>query len=230
MNPDTEHQAIMAKLIDSKKSISRSSSAFYYFQELTTDRLILRQVGMSDIDAIFVYKSNPGHKKVPRVVQFEYRYQAEDHVFGLLKQHFENSSLTWILAFKENPDQAIGNITVRGLKAGDMRAQPILEISCELAHHARGKGLMNEARRRVIPWLFHYFNSMNRIHSEVVDYNTASLAMNERLGFTREGILREYESDDAGLVNIVVLSLLRNEYLEKRDTKGNLIYLPYAEQ
>lgn len=51
-----------------------------------------------------------------------------------------------------------------------------------------------------------------RVFVEIDDGNLASIALIERLGFKREGCLREHETTHRGLCNLLFYGLLRNEW------------------
>ena len=82
----------------------------------------------------------------------------------------------------------------------------------ELARHAQGRGVMNEALRAVHAWAFEHM-AVERIEAQVHPLNAPSLALLRRLGFVQEGLLRE-----AGLWlgerhDLVQLGLLKREFL-----------------
>lgn len=63
-------------------------------------------------------------------------------------------------------------------------------IGFELAPQHTGAGLMREALGTVIGWGLQQM-ALNRIEAQVHPDNAASLALLERLGFVREGLLRQ---------------------------------------
>ena len=54
-------------------------------------------------------------------------------------------------------------------------------------------------------------NYGNRIEAYVEPMNTASLKLLENLGFTKEGLLRQYELCRGGLIDITIWGLLRSD-------------------
>ena len=75
-----------------------------------------------------------------------------------------------------------------------------------------GKGIMTEALTAILD---HGFDAMglNRVQVLVMPRNQRSLRLAGRLGFVREGVLRDHGVDETGAVcDNVVLSLLRREW------------------
>ena len=53
---------------------------------------------------------------------------------------------------------------------------------------------------------------LNRVEALVDPRNEASLRLLLKLGFTREGVLREYEYEKGAFIDLVMMSLLRREW------------------
>jgi ribosomal-protein-serine acetyltransferase len=66
----------------------------------------------------------------------------------------------------------------------------ICEIGCWLEPTAEGRGLVTRASRKLIDWAFGA-RGMHRVEWVVSSANRRSVAVAERLGMTREGVLRE---------------------------------------
>ncbi|MFD7526960.1 GNAT family N-acetyltransferase [Streptomyces sp. NPDC059849] len=64
------------------------------------------------------------------------------------------------------------------------------EIGCWLEPAGEGRGLITRAARRLIDWAF-LERGMHRVEWDASAANTASIAVAERLGMTRDGVLRE---------------------------------------
>lgn len=82
----------------------------------------------------------------------------------------------------------------------------------ELARPAQGHGYMAEALRAVYAWAFETLG-VERIEAQVHPLNTPSLALLERLGFVREGLLREAGYWLGERRDLVPLGLLRREFV-----------------
>ena len=51
-----------------------------------------------------------------------------------------------------------------------------------------------------------------RLYAEIDSENLASVGLVERLGFTREGCLRQHETTHNGLCDMLIYGLLRDEW------------------
>lgn len=85
------------------------------------------------------------------------------------------------------------------------------EIGYSLNEKYRGKGYMLEALKSVID---HGFNEMklNRIEAFIKPDNAPSKRIIEKLGFKKEGVLREHYKSENQIHDSVVYSLLRSEF------------------
>lgn len=85
-------------------------------------------------------------------------------------------------------------------------------LACELAPAAWGNGLMSEALRAILGWGFAQMQ-LHRIEALVHPQNSACQTLLHRLGFTREGVLREAGRWNGRYQDLQVFSLLSHEYL-----------------
>ena len=85
----------------------------------------------------------------------------------------------------------------------------------ELNAQARGKGLMQEALCAALSWGFAEMQ-LNRIEAQIHPQNQPSLKLVERIGFRREGLLREVARWGEEFHDLLQLSLLRKEWSVRR--------------
>jgi RimJ/RimL family protein N-acetyltransferase len=71
------------------------------------------------------------------------------------------------------------------------------EIGYELVAEARGRGVATRGVGLLVGWAFEELR-MRRVQALVQPDNVASMAVLERLGFAREGLLRSYRPGDDG--------------------------------
>jgi len=81
------------------------------------------------------------------------------------------------------------------------------------AKEQMGKGYATEGRILMLKHAF-YDKGLERIWAHVVENNMNSLKMLNNNGFKKEGILRNASYMDGKFYNIIVMSLLRNEFDE----------------
>jgi len=67
------------------------------------------------------------------------------------------------------------------------------------------------------------FNDLNfhRIQLNVLEFNDKAIALYERCGFRKEGVLREFVLRDGKRYNLVLYGLLKNEWIKKNESRGH---------
>lgn len=85
------------------------------------------------------------------------------------------------------------------------------ELGYGIDEALHGRGIGTEAVRQVVEILFRE-TSLRRLFALVDESNAPSLRLLEKLGFVREGVLREHFVIAGRPVNEVVLGLLRREW------------------
>jgi ribosomal-protein-alanine N-acetyltransferase len=86
-----------------------------------------------------------------------------------------------------------------------------LEIGAALLPDYRGRGLGTAAQRLLVDSLFR-FTTVHRLEAGTEAGNLAEQKALERLGFTREGVLRQVAFRDGAWRDAVLYGLLRGEY------------------
>ncbi len=84
----------------------------------------------------------------------------------------------------------------------------------------RGKGYGSEAKSLLLRYAFQTLG-LNRIESKILCYNRASLRYAEKCGYRQEGVLRQASYKNGQFHDLVVLSILREEWLAQQK-KANL--------
>ena len=77
-----------------------------------------------------------------------------------------------------------------------------------------GKGIVGEAAKLMMTYGFNELN-LHKIHASVYNPNERSLRAAEKLGFKKEGILKEHLYVDGGYVDNHKFSILRKEWFER---------------
>jgi ribosomal-protein-alanine N-acetyltransferase len=94
-----------------------------------------------------------------------------------------------------------------------------LAVGYILARPYWGQGLMTEALLVFLAYCFEALET-HRIEAAIEPGNTRSLAMIERLGFQREGVLRDRLSVGGSYRSVVVFSLLDEEWRSATTARG----------
>jgi RimJ/RimL family protein N-acetyltransferase len=179
------------------------------WQKLTTleaERVRLRELNDNDIDALFTIFSNPQVMRYWSTAPFA----AREDAIALLSQIRDNFSrrqyLKWGVALTSD-NSIIGTATLFNLNLENQRA----EVGYALAREQWGKGLMNEALRRLLQYAFDDLK-LRRLEADVDPRNTGSIKTLERLGFQREGYLRERWHVCGEIQDALFYGLLQSEW------------------
>jgi RimJ/RimL family protein N-acetyltransferase len=122
-------------------------------------------------------------------------------VVAYLEECRRDGVLLDLVIASASTDAYLGEVTIA------VGEHAVAEIGCLLAPDARGRGHATEAFDLVVPWAFAALG-LARIQALVAVTNPAGLALTERAGFRREGVLRAYLELDGARVDSVVLSRL----------------------
>ncbi|MGD8505154.1 MAG: GNAT family protein [Candidatus Bathyarchaeota archaeon] len=176
------------------------------FPQLETNRLILREMKLDDVDFYFRHFSNdeiiqgscfPGPESLEAARQELKRY--------CIMPFQENRGIRWGIV-RKGDEELIGSCGYYDWNKTARRA----EIGYDLDPAYWGQGIMTEALRAVLEYGFGKMD-LNRIQAIIDSENVQSLRLVERLGFRKEGVLRQ-NSYFGGFRDDIVFSLLRQEW------------------
>jgi RimJ/RimL family protein N-acetyltransferase len=173
---------------------------------LRTARLLLRPFTDADTDAIFALGSNPRVLRYWDAPPWKARAQAERFILRCQQMAQEGSGAR--LAIERAADgQFIGWCT---LMNWDPTYRSAMMGYC-LDEPAWGQGFATEAAGALLQWAFNTLD-LNRVQSEADTRNAASGRVLAKLGFLREGTLRENCIVDGEVSDSWVYGLLRREW------------------
>jgi ribosomal-protein-alanine N-acetyltransferase len=152
---------------------------------LRTERLLLRPLRASDAPAIFAIRSNATVMRYHTSPPWTDRELAVSFVARNVAAMQSGEYLSLGLECQDN-QSLIGTCCFFDINKQCKRA----EIGYELLHDAWGKGFMHEA---LVALLGYGFSSLkfNRVEADIHPDNVNSAKSLERLGFHKEGYLRE---------------------------------------
>ena len=184
---------------------------------LRTGRLVLRPFSDADADALFAVRSNAHAMRYWDAPPWSERTQAEQFIAGCRRMADEGSGAR--LAIDLGSDQSfIG-------WCGLTRWNPVYRSASMgycLDDAAWGRGYATEAGRAVLQWAFDALD-LNRVQAEVDTRNAASARVLEKLGFLREGTLREDCIVDGEVSDSWVYGLLRRQWSPSPSPAPSLI-------
>ncbi len=175
------------------------------FSAIRTERLILDRLSAGDVDRLVAYKSDPD-------VALHQAWAAP----------FTEVSANRLVAatVADRLDQG-GQLALRtpdGVLVGDMHVSPVkdvahtVELGITIAPQYHGRGFGSEAIRGVVNALFDG-ESVHKVIAYIAAANAPSLRLFDRVGFRREGHLRDsYRARDGRLIDEVLVGLTRADW------------------
>jgi|WetSurMetagenome_2_1015567.scaffolds.fasta_scaffold156018_2 [ribosomal protein S5]-alanine N-acetyltransferase len=185
-----------------------------YFPSLETDRLKLRPLVVEDVNFFFRLLTDP------RVTQYTMDEPLLDcgQAGDLIQFYLGPGGKTenrWTIMHKED-GRLIGTCGLHKWDQQYMRA----EIGCDLSPDYWGRGYMTEALQVAIRNGFERMK-LNRIEAIVYIKNSPSIRLLERLGFQREGTLRDYYYLNGKFHDQYIFSLLQKEVKSQKGKAHN---------
>jgi ribosomal-protein-alanine N-acetyltransferase len=155
--------------------------------ELHTERLHLRKMNASDSSSLFKIWSDPDVTEFMNVSCFTDKNQAEDMI-RLLDELAQNNKAIRFSIIELESNEIIGSCGYNSLDFENAKA----EIGCDIAKAFWGKGYASEAICSLLDYAFSSLK-LNRIEAKVEPENVKSIKVLQKLNFTFEGTLRQYE-------------------------------------
>ena len=174
---------------------------------LEAERVRLRWIEESDVEQLYSIFSDP------KVMRYWSRtpLQSVDDALVLLHEiqdsNRRRSILKWAVALKPT-NNLIATVTLFNLDLAQGRA----EIGYAQALAYWGKGYIHEALQALLSYAFEDMQ-LRRLEADVDPRNTASIKTLERLGFEREGYLRERWHVGGELQDALFYGLLKRQWI-----------------
>jgi ribosomal-protein-alanine N-acetyltransferase len=171
--------------------------------ELRTERLLRRAFELDDVEDVFAYASDPELTRYLPAPQPYARQDAEEFVARRVLASWDTRPV-WALALNGS---VIGDIELRFNPQHETA-----ELGYSVARDHWGKGLAPEAARAVVQWGFEE-RGLAKVFARADARNTNSRRVMEKLGMTREGLLRSHLERRGQRIDEVYYGVLRAEWL-----------------
>ena len=177
-----------------------------HFPTINTSRLSLRAISAEDVDDFYAVYSNPEVMRYWSTPPLTNKEAASKLINEILEDVERHEILKWGIALRAD-DKLIGSVTLFHLDFTHRRA----EIGYAQGRAYWGNGYMQEALRAVLNYAFETLN-LHRIEADVDPRNDGSVRTLERLGFRREGYLRERWQVNGEIQDAFFYGLLRPDW------------------
>ena len=175
--------------------------------EIVSDRVRLRTIDESDLDQLYAIFSDPKVMRYWSTPPLDSLEEARSLLREIQTGNQLRTMLKWGVALKST-NIIIGTVTLFHLELDQGRA----EVGYAQAQAYWGQGYIHDALQALLTYAFEEMK-MRRVEADVDPRNTASIKTLERLGFQREGFLRERWHVGGEIQDAFVYGLLEREWI-----------------
>jgi len=169
-------------------------------------RVRLRAIDESDLDHLFAIFSDPKVMRYWSTPPLKTLDEAFELLRGIHDTNERGTMLKWGVGLKPT-DKLIGTVTLFNLELTQGRA----ELGYAQAREHWGNGYNHEALQALLAYAFGEMK-LRRLEADVDPRNAASIKTVERLGFQREGYLRERWHVSGEIQDALFFGLLKREW------------------
>lgn len=183
------------------------------FPILETERLLLREWDIADAEDLFAFYSIEDVVRYTPITAYTTLEQAAKKAADFRDWfRVKQSSVTWAVVLKDTGN-IIGECSLHSLSPENERA----EVGYAYSPEVWGKGIASEAIRKIVDYAFTDFSlfPINRLEAYTDPRNNASAKLLEKLGFIKEGQLRQRHIQKGEAVDSVIYGLLRSEHISR---------------
>lgn len=170
--------------------------------------MVLRRFELSDIDALYRYRND--RDLVSQLGGFSVGYSKAELAEWIDRRRSDTDEILWSIATVSD-DRCIGHVGLYRIDARVRRAEIAILIG---ERDRQGRGIGTAVTRAVVTYGFRELN-LHRISLQVLATNDRAMRFYESLGFTREGSLRHHQFRDGAYVDMVLMSILDDEWAAK---------------
>ena len=173
---------------------------------INTNRLSLRSISAADVDDFYAVYSDVEVMRYWSTPPLADKTAASKQISEIHQSFKRHELLKWGIALRAD-DTLIGSVTLFHPDFSNRR----VEIGYALGRAYWGKGYMKETLTAVIDYAFNVLE-FRRIEADVDPRNAPSVGILERLGFQREGYLRERWQVNDEIQDALFYGLLRPDW------------------
>ncbi len=174
------------------------------------ERVCPRWLTGDDVNALFSIFSDPQVMRYWSSLPLEDRDAAEELLKNIRDGFQRRVLFQWGIS-RQIDDCIIGTCTLYHIDTNNRRG----EIGYALGSEYWGNGYMQEALKLLLNFCFGHLN-LHRLEADVDPENTSSIKILERIGFQKEGYLRERWLVGGGVHDSLLYGLLKSDWLDSR--------------
>ncbi|MNW28969.1 putative ribosomal N-acetyltransferase YdaF [compost metagenome] len=174
-------------------------------------RLRLRRMDTKDVKDIFGIWSDPEVTRYMNISAMPSPDDVQDMIDLLNNLSRSDDAIRWGIELKSS-SKIIGSC---GLNNWQLDGAFKAEIGYELGREHWGQRLMTEALELMYAFAFDTMK-INRLEALVDPRNESSQKLLESMGWVREGLLRQLQYTSAGYTDMLIYSLLYEDYTKRK--------------
>ncbi|MEO6948218.1 MAG: GNAT family protein [Ginsengibacter sp.] len=178
------------------------------FPVLHTARLDLIEISQEHLEDIFHLFRDSSVTKFYNVITLHKEEEAQKYIDWFRSRFAENTGIRWGVALK-------GQKNIIGTAGfNNWTVNHKANLGYDLQSNFWNKGYVTEALEAVINYGFQKLE-INRVEAEVMPGNIASERVLAKLGFTNEGILRQWMHWNDQHYDMIMYSLLQADFMNR---------------
>ena len=183
------------------------SNLFKRIPDLSTERLLLRKIRLTDASDMFEYSKNPDVTKYLLWDPHPNVEHTRNYIDYLQDRYRDGKYYDWAVILKSS-GKMIGTCGFSSISPEHRSA----EVGYVLNPAFRGQGIAGEALSAVLDFAFRKM-ALNRVEAKCVEENGSSERVMQKVGMTFEGVARSALLVKGEFRNIKIYSMLRSEYV-----------------
>jgi len=178
------------------------------FPVLETQRLILTEIKETHLNDLFQLYKDPDVTRYYNLLPFVAVSEGLKFIEWYRERFMQGLGIRWGIVLKENKNEVL----VGTLGFNNYTKNHRAVIGYDLQKQYWNQGYITEGLRAIIRFGFDQL-SVNRIEAEVMPGNIASEKVLEKIGFCKEGILRQWMFWNETYYDMSMYALLHNDYV-----------------
>lgn len=165
---------------------------------LENENIQLRALEPEDLEMLYIWENQVAFWTVGNTRQPYSKFQLKQYILQSDLNLYESQQLRLIIQQKSD-SKAVGTVDLFDFDIHNSR----IALGLFVDEQFQGKGIAKSALQLVEDYVFNFLK-INQLYCHIAESNTASKSMFERLGYEKNGVLRNWIKTPNGFENIIV--------------------------